>query len=128
MALTNKLKAIADAIRDKTGKTEELTLDEMVTEIESISVGGGFDPTVTYNIDIDIPARKTVSIYTNTSSLSDFVEHTTTTSRYGETYTPSPTNCMITTSRATAGKVSYIGLLNGMYVYLITGDSIVMLA
>ena len=41
MALTNKLTAIADAIRAKTGKTEELTLDQMVTEIEGISGGGG---------------------------------------------------------------------------------------
>lgn len=39
MALTNKLKAIADAIRNKTGGTANLTLDEMVTEIEGISTG-----------------------------------------------------------------------------------------
>jgi hypothetical protein len=42
MALTNKLTAIADAIRKKTGKTGELTLDAMVTEIGSIS-GGSSD-------------------------------------------------------------------------------------
>ena len=41
MALINKLTAIADAIRGKTGKTEEMTLDQMVTEIEGISGGGG---------------------------------------------------------------------------------------
>lgn len=41
MALTNKLTAIADAIRAKTGKSEELTLEQMVTEIEGISGGGG---------------------------------------------------------------------------------------
>ena len=40
MALTNKLTAIADAIRAKTGKTDALTLDAMVTEIGSISGGG----------------------------------------------------------------------------------------
>ena len=40
MALTDKLTAIADAIRDKTGKTEEMTLDQMVTEIEGITTGG----------------------------------------------------------------------------------------
>ena len=40
MALTDKLKAIANAIRNKTGKTAEMTLDEMPTQIESI-VGGG---------------------------------------------------------------------------------------
>ena len=39
MALINKLKAIGDAIRAKTGKTNELTLDQMVTEIEGISGG-----------------------------------------------------------------------------------------
>lgn len=40
MAITDKLKAIADAIRSKTGKTEMLTLDNMPTEIEAIEVGG----------------------------------------------------------------------------------------
>lgn len=39
MALTNKLTNIADAIRNKTGKTELLTLDEMPVEIESIQSG-----------------------------------------------------------------------------------------
>lgn len=41
MALTNKLTAIADAIRGKTGKTEEMTLDQMPLEIASIVAGGG---------------------------------------------------------------------------------------
>ena len=40
MALINKLNAIGDAIREKTGKTELLTLDEMPVEIESIQGGG----------------------------------------------------------------------------------------
>ena len=46
MALTNKLKAIADAIRGKTGKTEEMTLEQMATEIAGIEADGydkGFD-------------------------------------------------------------------------------------
>ena len=41
MALTDKLSSIADAIRDKTGKTELLTLDQMPTEIAGIETGGG---------------------------------------------------------------------------------------
>ena len=41
MALTDKLVNIADAIRGKTGKTDAMTLDQMVTEIEGISGGGG---------------------------------------------------------------------------------------
>lgn len=36
MALIDKLTAIADAIRGKTGKEENLTLDQMVTEIGAI--------------------------------------------------------------------------------------------
>jgi hypothetical protein len=43
MALTDKLIAIADAIRGKTGGTEELTLDQMVMEIAGISGGGDED-------------------------------------------------------------------------------------
>ena len=41
MALTDKLTAIADAIREKTGDTEPLSLDGMVDAIESITTGGG---------------------------------------------------------------------------------------
>ena len=40
MALTDKLTSIANAIRAKTGKTNAMTLDEMVTEISSISGSG----------------------------------------------------------------------------------------
>lgn len=40
---SDKLSAIADAIRDKTGKNGLLTLDQMPDEIESISGGGGGD-------------------------------------------------------------------------------------
>ena len=39
MALIDKLSAIADAIRSKTGKTGRLTLNEMATEIAGISGG-----------------------------------------------------------------------------------------
>ena len=43
MALTDKLKAIANAIRDKTGKTDPLTLDQMPEEISGIVSGEGED-------------------------------------------------------------------------------------
>ena len=42
MALTDKLAAIGNAIRAKTGGTEKLTLDQMPGEIASITTGGGF--------------------------------------------------------------------------------------
>lgn len=41
MALISKLNAIGDAIREKTGKTDLLTLDEMPVEIAAIETGGG---------------------------------------------------------------------------------------
>lgn len=41
MALIEKLTNIADAIRGKTGKTEEMTLDQMAAEISNIQIGGG---------------------------------------------------------------------------------------
>ena len=41
MALTEKLVAIADAIRLKTGGTDMQTLDQMPAEIEAIQGGGG---------------------------------------------------------------------------------------
>ena len=37
MALTDKLTAIAEAIRSKTGKTDSMTLAQMPEEIASIS-------------------------------------------------------------------------------------------
>lgn len=54
MALTNKLTAIGDAIRGKTGGTELLTLDGMVTAINGISTGGGTTlPEEAFNITGD---------------------------------------------------------------------------
>ena len=40
MALTDKLTNIADAIRGKTGGTEEMTLDQMAVAIAGIETGG----------------------------------------------------------------------------------------
>ena len=39
MSVAEKMTAINDAIRGKTGKTEKLSLDEMATEINEISTG-----------------------------------------------------------------------------------------
>lgn len=50
MALTDKLTAIADAIREKTGTTEELTLDAMATAISGISGGGAEIETCTVTL------------------------------------------------------------------------------
>ena len=47
MALIDKLTAIADAIRSKTGTTEPMTLDEMVTEILNITTGSVPSDTIT---------------------------------------------------------------------------------
>ena len=41
MALIKKLENIGNAIREKTGKTDLLTLEQMVTEIAAIETGGG---------------------------------------------------------------------------------------
>lgn len=46
MALTDKLSAIGNAIRAKTGGTELLTLDAMPNEIASIQTGGGGGDTI----------------------------------------------------------------------------------
>ncbi len=66
MALTDKLTAIADAIRGKTGKTESMTLAQMATEIAGIKTGGGGgmesgEITLSdhYNITIPVSSKKT---------------------------------------------------------------------
>lgn len=50
MALINKLNAIGDAIREKTGKTDLLTLEQMPTEIAAIETGGGDLPEEAFKI------------------------------------------------------------------------------
>ena len=58
MALIDKIKAIADAIRGRTGETGSMTLDEMAETIESMSVGG--EPVNTYILvdenGVEVPA------------------------------------------------------------------------
>lgn len=55
MALTDKLTAIANAIRSKTGKTESMTLDEMVTEILNITTGSVPSDTITLSDGTELP-------------------------------------------------------------------------
>lgn len=50
MAIINKLAAIADAIRGKTGGTELLTLDQMVDAINGIQTGGGGSVDITAHV------------------------------------------------------------------------------
>lgn len=54
MALTDKLTAIANAIRRKTGGTLGLTLDDMPVAIDSIQGGGG----TTINLDEEITTQE----------------------------------------------------------------------
>lgn len=54
MALTDKLTAIADAIRVKTGKTDGMTLEQMPTEIAGIEAGGGSDITLLENVPFEL--------------------------------------------------------------------------
>lgn len=59
MSVNEKMTAIADAIRGKTGGTTALTLDQMAAEIAGIETGGGGDsynnPWVSYEtVEIEI--------------------------------------------------------------------------
>lgn len=53
MALIDKLSAIGDAIREKTGKDDLLTLDQMPGEIQAIETGGGELPEEAFIIEGD---------------------------------------------------------------------------
>lgn len=57
MALIDKLSAIGDAIREKTGKDDLLTLDQMPTEIQAIETGGGDLPEEAFIITGDCNYR-----------------------------------------------------------------------
>lgn len=50
MSVHEKMTAIANAIREKTGGTDALTLDQMATEIAGIETGGGGDNSVLLTI------------------------------------------------------------------------------
>ena len=69
MALTDKLTAIADATRAKTGTTNQMTLDEIATAINGISIEKGIGM-------VGIPtANKSYSIFTIKHSLySEYVD------------------------------------------------------
>lgn len=65
MALTDKLTAIAEAIRSKTGKTGALTLDAMPGEIEGIQTGGsdgGIGAVKFVDVDITVEASTTTAV------------------------------------------------------------------
>ena len=55
MALTDKLRVIADAIRSKTGTTEPMTLDEMATAILNITTGSVPSDTITLSDGTELP-------------------------------------------------------------------------
>ena len=69
MALTDKLTAIADATRAKTGTTNQMTLDEIATAINGISIEKGIGV-------VGIPtANKSYSVFTiNHSLYSEYVD------------------------------------------------------
>lgn len=72
MALTDKLTAIADAIRTKTGRTEKLTLAQMPTEIAGIQTGSAY-PEKFYETDFVMDESVTANgaICTISTGLSD---------------------------------------------------------
>lgn len=55
MALTDKLTAIANAIRAKTGSTEPMTLDEMAVAIANITTGSVPSDTITLDDGTELP-------------------------------------------------------------------------
>lgn len=68
MALINKLSAIADAIRNKTGISTKLTLDEMAAAINNMSSLGGSPSDDCFGIKF---------IYSNTDTFLNIYDFTT---------------------------------------------------
>lgn len=67
MSFNNKLTAIADAIRRKTGGTATLTLDEMATEVSGIEPGVGLNFKVVGGTSAPVNPREN-TIWVNTES------------------------------------------------------------
>lgn len=115
MALINKLNAIGNAIRAKTGKSELLSLDDMVTEIGSISGDSGITignvniasaDGIINNMYIDGNGAETAY---NNWSISDYIPV-----RPGVKYTVSPISIF--------GQLQYSGLYdeNKQYLGMVT--------
>lgn len=73
MALTDKLSAIGEAIRYKTGKTTKLTLDQMPAEIRAIVTGSGGGSGGDYDIVVQENDDGTQSLFITDASGSEVV-------------------------------------------------------
>ena len=69
MALTDKLTAIADATRTKTGTTNQMTLDEIATAINGISIEKGIGV-----VGIPMPTKASSLFTINHSIYSEYVD------------------------------------------------------
>lgn len=78
MALTDKLTAIADAIRSKGGTTGQLTLTGMVDAINAIQTGSGGGSGLAYDMgefvfDADTPSHITPAVQHNLGEIPDCI-------------------------------------------------------
>ena len=112
MALTNKLSAIGDAIREKTGKTDLMTLDEMPVEISAITTGGGEIEPIVLTTDTNYAcAGKVASAYIknygNTISTNDLSNTSYMFYKYENESIPFDININVSTSRAMNNMFNY---------------------
>ena len=73
MALIEKLEAIGNAIRAKTGKTDKLSLDQMPVEIAGIEGGGGVNPA---DLSVFDPTKETIIVRSTATQNNIFVTKT----------------------------------------------------
>ena len=73
MALIDKLTSIADAIREKTGKTDAMTLEQMPVEIAAIQSGGS---------GVELPERQVYCTLTSDMTWKEIMEANPITPRY----------------------------------------------
>ena len=66
MALTDKLTAIGNAIRSKTGRNDPLTIDNMISEISSLEIGSsGFPNKMEWIIDTSWQTNSIIKFFDN---------------------------------------------------------------
>lgn len=131
MALTDKLSAIGNAIRAKTGGTELLTLDAMPNEIASIETGGGggiqVEPIV---LTGDQPyacsgslSSKYIEMFGNTISTKDLANTNYMFYEYKNERIPFEINCRLKASSITsymfnnAKNLTQLPAINNLMVY-----------